>query len=520
MSRTVVLSVLLLAIAWSADAQENRKPGDAPAEFERMAAPLTGGLREPVDESTYIVGPGDRFAVTVSLGDVASAPLAVTPEGDLVLPGVRAVPVAGETLAVAKRRVEEALATSYRNVDVDVSLVGVRVIEVHVAGQVERPGTYDVSALDVVGTVLQVAGGLAPNGSRRNIQLRFSDGRERSVDLVRYEALGDLDGNPPVMDATSIWVPFAKERVYVMGAVESPGPYELVSGDTVQSLIDIAGGLAEGARRDSIECRSFLNDYETRIEILALDDPVLSARTLENGDQVYVRFQDEQYRDIENVYVTGEVRFPGPYGINEGQDRVRDIISRAGGVTAEASLTEARLVRTSGVEEEDREFERLKTIPVQDMSETEYAYFKAKSRERKGQVVLDFRALMAGDESENHLVFRGDRVIIPRERTTITVSGAVTAPGLVNYVEGTKAPYYIASAGGFSSTADKGKTRVIKAATGEWEPVGDAGVIVPGDEIWVPERPDRDWWKLTRETVSFVASVAAIYLVIDQASRR
>ena len=66
-------------------------------------------------------------------------------------------------------------------------------------------------------------------------------------------------------------------------------------------------------------------------------------------------------------------------------------------------------------------------IPVQDMTKVEYQYFKAKSRERKGHVVVDFQALMAGDESQNLLLRREDRIIVPATRTTVTVTGAVAS---------------------------------------------------------------------------------------------
>ena len=517
----LTLTLALTAVAGPVRAQA---PFDATSERGGAEPPRAlprgpQGLRGPVDENRYVVGPGDQFAITVWVQGTETQVVSVTPEGVLVLPGMRTVPVAGKTLADAKKEIGEAIAQAYRNVDVDISLVTVRTVEVHVTGHVENPGTYDVSALDVISTVIEAAGGLREDASRRDIRVRRPDGTVAHVDLVRYEQAGDLDANPPVLDADLVQVPFAKERIYIMGAVEVPGTYEYVPGDTIGGLLEIAGGLAEGARADSVEFREFVSDYETRDQILSLDEEGVLARPLNSGDQIYIRYQDDEYRDIETVTVDGEVRFPGPYGINEGVDRLRDLIVRAGGLTDQASLVEARLVRTTGVEKEDREFERLKTIPVQDMSDTEYAYFKAKSRERKGQVVVDFAGLWEGDESENVLLFRGDRITIPQERATVTVTGAVTAPGLVTYVPEEKAGYYINRAGGYSSTADKSKTRVIKASTGEWEPMRNAGVIVPGDEIWVPDKPDKDWWALTRETVAFVAQIAAIYLVIDTATR-
>lgn len=521
--RFVALTALL--VLGGATAASSIEPAKAEVESRPSLdvpspAPILRGQRGPVDEDRYIVGVGDRFAVAVRIQGAEPLQVPVTPEGHLVLPQVGAIPVAGKTLAEAKRLVGQALRESYRNVQVDVVLSAVRTVQIHVTGQVANPGTYSASALDVVGTLIERAGGLTEAAGQRSIELRYADDRVRRVDLTRYRNTGDAESNPEIMDATSIRVPFRGGVVYCLGAVKAAGAYELVPGDNIESLVALAGGLAEGARRDSIEFRQFISDYETKQTIVSVDDDNLARWTLNVGDQVYIRYQDEEYREIENVWVSGEgIHHPGPYGINEGSARLLDVIERAGGFTDAASLVEARMIRTMGVEKEDREFERLKVIPVQDMSETEYQYFKAKSRELKGRVVVDFTALVAGDATQNLVLQRGDRVVVPRTRTTVTVTGAVASPGLVTYQENRKASYYIDRSGGYSSDARRSKARVIKAATGEWEPVGDAGVIVPGDEIWVPEKGDRDWWKLTRETVSFVASVAAIYLVFDQATR-
>ena len=82
------------------------------------------------------------------------------------------------------------------------------------------------------------------------------------------------------------------------------------------------------------------------------------------------------------------------------------------------------------MENEDPEFERLKLIPVQDMTEDEYDYFKAKSREKKGRMVVDFEKLfIEGDESENIVLKKGDKIYVPEAKNYITIVGQVVNPG-------------------------------------------------------------------------------------------
>jgi protein involved in polysaccharide export with SLBB domain len=441
----------------------------------------------------------------------------VTPEGEVVLPGIAAVSVAGMRLAEAKASIAAALGKQYRNVDVRISLVALRRIEVHVIGNVVHPGTYVGTALDPTSVLIDAAGGLAEGASRRDIRVTRRNGEVRRIDLVRYERLGDLSSNPPILDGDVVFVPFEKTRVRVDGAVESPDDYEVVDGDTVAGLIDIAGGMTRDARRDSVEVRRFVDDAHTESLLIPFDTEGRTL-TLRDGDQVYVRFLPD-YRPMAAVTLEGEFVHPGPYGISEGSDRLSDVIRRAGGFSSQASLEEGQLIRTTGVDKTDPEYERLKTIPVQDMSETEYAYFKTKARERRGAVVVDFVRLAAGDDHEDRALQEGDRVIVPKKRATVKVSGSVKFPGLITYVADKRAGYYIAQAGGYASHADKGEARVIKSVTGEWEPLGRAGEITAGDEVWVPERPERDWWQFAQDAVRFAASVATVYLVIDQATR-
>lgn len=521
-------AVALVVLAASSGAASSARPLDRAGAESRTSAPaaseerlmdraqLLNPLRGPVDADVYVIGPGDVFGVAVEVPSVDAQTLPVTPEGDLFVPGVGTVRVAGLTLREAKGAIRDFIHRSFRNVSVDVTLLQLRQVEVHVTGAVARPGTYVGTAEDVVGALLRQAGGLLSGASQRRIEISGRTGEVRFADLVRYGQAGDRAANPPVLDGDRIHVPFAKTEVQVDGAVEVPNRYEWVEGDTIGSLVRMAGGLRRDAHVDSVEHRRWARDGTVITQTLPWDDATRGV-PVGDGDQIHFRF-DGNFEPLPSVVIEGEVRHPGPYGIVEGRDRLMDVIGRAGGFTAAASLDEAALIRGAAEEKEDLEFERLAKIPVQDMSEIEYAYFRAKSRERKGLVVLNFGRLVAGDESENRLLEDGDRIVVPELRETVTVSGRVLFPGLITYMRGRDARYYIVQAGGFAGEADRGGTRVIKGLTGEWVEIGEAGEIVPGDEIWVPERPKRDWWQLAQDTVRFAASIATVYLVIDQAT--
>jgi protein involved in polysaccharide export with SLBB domain len=219
------------------------------------------------------------------------------------------------------------------------------------------------------------------------------------------------------------------------------------------------------------------------------------------------------------VEVRGEVEFPGVYVIDEGEETLGKLISRAGGLTSEAAVQEATLTRSIGTETVDPEFERLKLIEVADMTRDEYEYFKLRSREHKGRVVVDFeRLLIGGVASEDVLLRRGDIVAVPTATRSIKVAGQVAAPGAIAFEEGKPVKWYIERAGGYAWRASKGKTRVIRARSGEWVKAKDARDLGPGDTIWVPEKPERDYWEMFKEGLAITSQILTAYLVIDRIS--
>jgi protein involved in polysaccharide export with SLBB domain len=121
------------------------------------------------------------------------------------------------------------------------------------------------------------------------------------------------------------------------------------------------------------------------------------------------------------------VLYPGYYLVEKGKTRLAEIIDNAGGFTDDASLWKAHIIRSDGLRDlrssdergylqtHDPEFVRIATIPVADRTEEEDQYFIMKSRERPGQMVVDFVALFEqGDQSQNIVLFPGDLIVVPR----------------------------------------------------------------------------------------------------------
>ena len=73
-------------------------------------------------------------------------------------------------------------------------------------------------------------------------------------------------------------------------------------------------------------------------------------------------------------------------------------------------------------------------------------------------------------------------------------------------------------AGGFASKARKSRIYVIKANTGKWIKAKKSVRLEPGDDIWIPEKPERDYWKFFRDSMVVLGNAATIYLVIKQAT--
>jgi protein involved in polysaccharide export with SLBB domain len=493
-----------------------------------VSAPVgeTQILEKNIDPEEYVVGAGDVLSIDL-WGEVNySCQLQITPEGNLLIPRVGSVEISGKSLREAKKIIQEAIMTSYKNVRVTVTLVGLRRFKVTVAGVVRSPGIYSVFANTRISEVIALAGGFLENSSFRNIVVTHSDGTLSKADVFRFWRIGDRIRNPYVLGGDLVFVPVRELNVNtcgIYGAVKSPGEFEYTAEDSLLDLINLAFGLTmdvEFLRADLIRFNP--DQHTTRNISIDLEGLISGNNPLNNialmpDDRVFIR-TIPKFHKKDQVTIRGEVLYPGVYEIEEDQTKLSEVIAKAGGFTPDASLAEAEMLRVYNVV--DPEFERLKSIPVADMTKSEYNYFKMRTRERPGRVGVNLEKLFLQGRSEYDIALKsGDYINIPPKNMLVNVSGCVVKPGLVPYQSGENYKYYIKKAGGFSWRASKSKIQIVKGLTGERLRPSKSRKIDPGDTILIPEKPERDYWGFFKDTMIVLGNLATIYLVVQQATK-
>lgn len=506
---------------------------------------------QEVDPRTYTVGPGDVFQLYIWGEWNRSYQLQVNPEGNAIVPTVGDFHVSALTLAEAKERILKVAQAKYPGVEITLTLSSMRYFTVYLTGTVVREGSFMIHPNTRVSDLIELGGGYLDDlqgtieetvagkkltrprqiqpqpTARRSVQLIHRDSTEQIVDLEMFRATGEVGFNPYVRMGDVVHVGYRQQDIFVYGSVNKEGVQEFRPGDTVGTLLTLGGGVSGNAPLEVAEIWRFRPDGRTN-DILPLISPEqvaqniraadISAFPLQSKDMLFIRTRSD-WQQTPTVHVQGEVKYRGRYRIVLGQTRLRDLIEQAGGFNERASLPEARLLRTKARAIKDPELARLQALQrmsgLADMNPEDRAYLKTKGREERGRLAIDFQRLFAeGDSTQNILLEGGDVVFVPERRRTVSISGQVKKPGLTRFEEGRRVTYYLDQAGGFSWSANKGGTRLIRARTGEREKLDNDLIVEPGDEIWVPENEYRDWWAFTQSTMRTLAETLTLILVV------
>ena len=417
---------------------------------------------------------------------------------------------------------------------------------VEVRGAVFRPGMYQMGGeVETVRTLIQQAEGVTEDAfTAHAVMHRLKP--DRTLEVIQVDVDGIMNGRVadiPLKNEDVLYIPSKKElqedlTLTIHGEVMYPGIYKYADNETLEDLVLQAGGLKETASLMKVDVARRIVDQRLTISSdtiahtfsFALKDGFVidgePGFVLKPYDEIYVRKSPGFYKQ-QNVYVEGEVLFAGTYTLSKKNERVSEIIKKAGGLSNMAYPQGARLERRLTNLERKRVAEIMKLQREQREDEIRSQAIKS------GKSISDLKQLASTDNyeipdfypvgieldkaianpgSDADIVLReGDRLTVPVYNGTVKINGEVMYPNTVAYKEGKGINYYIDLAGGFSGKAKKSRTYIIYM-NGDVAKAGHGVKVKPGCEIVVPQKSMSKM--STAESISLISGTASIAAMI------
>jgi len=396
---------------------------------------------------------------------------------------------------------------------------------VEIEGAVFRPGKYALTEGLTLRELIQRADGLKEDAfmARAYINRLKPDNTQELITVNLNELMAGNESSNYVLQRedrviiSSIFDLREEYTVSIGGQVRRPGQFPYVEQMTLGSLIQMSGGLAEAANIEVVDIarriRKNVNEPDSVLsELVQLrfnnrEQALQSDFPLEPFDVVSIQ-TSTGYQVQRMVRIEGEVKYPGQYVLLKKNETISDLIRRAGGVTEFAYLPGASLQRKASdalvaqghsaltgqakqdlieleKEQENLQNQALENIRADQEETTTNLFFS-------NYVGIKLDKILDGQKKYDIPLEDEDVIVVPRELRTVMVRGQVLNPNRIVYQKGKSLRYYIRQAGGFTAKAHKRKT-FVQHANGSVE--GSAGGypdILPGSEIVVPTKPERE----------------------------
>ena len=279
----------------------------------------------------YVVGPGDRFTLTLWGRVDAQHTLRVDRSGQITLPEVGALKVWGMTLSQLEVHLQRELSRKYPEFKMSIAMDRLRTIQAFVGGEVSTPGSYTLSSLSTAINALFAAGGPSKNGSLRRVRLLRSAGDTVEIDLYDFLLRGDRGKDVRLQDGDTVFVPLIGPVVAVAGNVKRPAIYEMSESMPLRDVLGLAGGptFAGWLQRVQVERvedhrRRIVVDFDISESGQARQLGSVAETIVQDGD--IIKVFPIASREEKVVYLEGHVVRPGKYAWQPGM-RLRDILT-------------------------------------------------------------------------------------------------------------------------------------------------------------------------------------------------
>ena len=404
---------------------------------------------------------------------------------------------------------------------------------VEVIGAVFHPGRYQVGgSIGTIRNLIDACGGLTEEAiGQHAVMHRMKP--DRSLEVLSVDINGIFNGTVPdipLRNGDALYVASKEEQeadktITIHGEVPYPGTYKYAANQTVEDAILQAGGLTNAASLAKVDVSRRIIDPEATeaSDTLAftysftIDKDYTISETndfrLQPFDEIYVR-RSPKYNEQQNVTIEGEVQFKGNYTLTSSRQRLSEIIKQAGGLTNRAYPEGAKLMRQMTQEEREQMETMLRT--AQRNSGNDSIDVKKLLTMTTFPVAIELDKALANPGSDDDPFLReGDRIVVPRYTSTVTINGEVLYPNTVRYKAGEKTDYYLDLAGGVSSTGKRSQTIIIYM-NGMVAKADRKHRPAPGCQIVVPTKAKKrglglsEWLAIGTSTASIATMIATI----------
>jgi len=319
----------------------------------------------------------------------------------------------------------------------------------------------------------------------------------------------------------------------------SPGKYPYVEGMTVEDLIYLANGFKETAAKSFVEVARRVTDEDgdgavtAKIFNFGINKDLRIVKEAEEFviqpfDLLVIR-RSPYYEKQAIVEIEGEAQFPGKYVLESKNERISDVLKRAGGLTNYAYTKGATLIRRTeyfvtgeneGSQAARIKREELKSLLARDtlVDESQQSF---KTQESIG---IRLEEILKNPGSKYDIILKeGDILSIPRELQTVRVRGEVLYPSTVRFDNSRSFRQYISQAGGFDDRAKKSKSYVIypngsAERTKSFLWFKDYPKLEPGAEVVIPRKPERR--RLSPgEVISLATGLGTLAVIVNNLTR-
>jgi protein involved in polysaccharide export with SLBB domain len=402
--------------------------------------------------------------------------------------------------------------------------------KITIQGEVYRPGSFEMFEKMSLKTLIEKAEGITPEAFLlRGLLVRTFDDTHK--ENIAFSVSDILNGSSTIVlkarDQVRIFNKDElreKRTITIAGAVNTPNTFDFVDKLQIEDVIAMSGGLERGADPQVISVSRRLKDgsFRTLSEVYAVSSDENLA--INNGKPFYIQPFDvidvrysKGYTAQKNVSISGEVKYSGSYTLINKNERISDLIERAGGFTEFAYVKGAALIRKT---RNKYAIDILKNMDKNMGDESNLDALKEmEANATEFKVGIDLEMIIKNKGSDIDMYLReGDQVLIPSKRQTVKVSGMVLKPSLVQYKEGLSLRKYIFKSGGFADTAKKTKI-YVSYANGDIKTVKRFLFIkrypklAPGATIFVPAKPVKEKMS-TGELLGITTSIATLGILI------